>query len=909
MAHTIAHTSLELISSLPAASARKPLVLVIDPDESTRSVLEVALTRDGFEVWSAAAAPAGMSLLQGRLPDVIVLETDLGGQDGFTFVAQLRGDDRLASIPVLLLAKADDQNVEAMADVVGVDDFLQKPAFARDVAAMVRVEIARRDQGAKAPLKFESKVLPPIQLLRALMSCPRSGRLLLVGGRAEIRFRAGKIIDARFDNRGGTIDTVVRALALTHGTYELVLEPVDGFAELQCSLRELIELVLPRLQKWARVMQRSLPLESRLTVDFSRLAQGLKAMPDEVNRIVQLFDGFRNVEQALIDSSFNETLTLEVATRLYLMGVLAPARGVDEELIVLRPMPRLFEPRASEAEELMQQLFAGTAEIRADDGANTEDADWYSPSAHDTGLEVSDPNGGWTTAPVPEVLAQGLSPELARQLDAFQTPMRVEAAPVAPDVVEAQKFADRPAEVVVDTVMEAALMRAAHEDSVVEIEQQINASLARDEDEALAEAHRAQARGKQARIETPWMTPVVELPVPAPQANPVEVSASALEPTMERSVTPVLTPAIATVGSEAQLRIPTPVLNVAVAPVAHSPVAPAVVVPAVVAQSTVAQSAVAQSTVAQSAVAQSAVAQSAVAQSAVAQSAVAQAVGSQSAVVQSAVAPAVVSPAVVSPAVVSPAVVSPAVVSPAVVAQSVAQSAVAQSTVARSTVVHSAVAHSAVAQSADPEAAFFAADEAASSEEAPSMPVRPTRRVWPFIVGALFIGAVALVIEMMSGSPQPQPTPVVEAPKPVAVVAPVLPDIEPPEFMEVDEPAPAVVDVSENLNEARKLYEAGQYKKSISVLEQVLTDDPKSITAWNLMGLAKYDSRDVAGARAAADKVLELDPKNGRVQILIATMHFDANEKDLGRAALQKYLELEPNGAEVEEVKALLNGR
>ncbi len=898
MAHTIAHTSLELISSLPAASARKPLVLVIDPDESTRSVLEVALTRDGFEVWSAAAAPAGMSLLQGRLPDVIVLETDLGGQDGFTFVAQLRGDDRLASIPVLLLAKADDQNVEAMADVVGVDDFLQKPAFARDVAAMVRVEIARRDQGAKAPLKFESRVLPPIQLLRALMSCPRSGRLLLVGGRAEIRFRAGKIIDARFDNRGGTIDTVVRALALTHGTYELVLEPVDGFAELQCSLRELIELVLPRLQKWARVMQRSLPLESRLTVDFSRLAQGLKAMPDEVNRIVQLFDGFRNVEQALIDSSFNETLTLEVATRLYLMGVLAPARGVDEELIVLRPMPRLFEPRASEAEELMQQLFAGTAEIRADDGANAEDADWYSPSAHDTGLEVSDPNGGWTTAPVPEVLAQGLSPELARQLDAFQTPMRVEAAPVAPDVVEAQKFADRPAEVVVDTVMEAALMRAAHEDSVVEIEQQINASLARDEDEALAEAHRAQARGKQARIETPWMTPVVDLPVPAPQANPVEVSASALEPSMvERSVTPVLTPAIAAVGSEAQLRIPTPVLNVAVAPVAHSTapsavaqsVAPAVVAhsvaPAVVAQSVapalVAQS-VAPAVVAQSAVAQSAVAQSAVAQSAVAQSAVAHSAVAQSAVAQSAVAQ-----------------------------SAVAQSVVAQSAVAQSAVAQSAVAQSAVAQSAaDPEAAFFAADEAASSEEALSMPVRPTRRVWPFLVGAMVIGAVALVIEMMSGAPQPQPTPVVEAPKPVAVVvAPVLPDIEPPEFMEVDEPAPAVVDVSENLNEARKLYEAGQYKKSISVLDQVLTDDPKSITAWNLMGLAKYDSRDVAGARAAADKVLELDPKNGRVQILIATMHFDANEKDLGRAALQKYLELEPNGAEVEEVKALLNGR
>ena len=205
------------------------------------------MARDGFEVWSSATASLGLMLLQGRLPDVIVLESDLGVEDGFSFVAQLRGDERLANVPVLLLAKADDENVEAMADVVGVDDFIQKPAYARDVAALVRVELARREGG---PLRFDSKLLPPVQLLRALMSCPRSGRLLLVDGRAEVRFRSGKVIDARFDARGGNLDTLVRALALTSGTYELVLEPVDGFAELQCGLRELVELVLPRLQKW-----------------------------------------------------------------------------------------------------------------------------------------------------------------------------------------------------------------------------------------------------------------------------------------------------------------------------------------------------------------------------------------------------------------------------------------------------------------------------------------------------------------------------------------------------------------------------------------------------------------------------------------------------------------------------------
>ncbi|MDP1828423.1 MAG: response regulator [Archangium sp.] len=764
MAHTTSHTGLDALSSVPQAAARRPLVLVIDPDESTRSVLEVAMARDGFEVWSSATAKLGLMLLQGRLPDAIILESDLGGEDGFSFVAQLRGEERLAQIPVLLLAKADDQNVEALADVVGVDDFILKPAYARDVAALVRVELAKRQGG---PLLFDSKLLPPVQLLRALMSCPRSGRLLLVDGRAEVRFRSGKVIDARFDSRGGSMDALVRALALTSGAYELVSEPIDGFAELQCGLRELVDLVMPRLQKWQRVLQRSLPLDARLTVDFGRLATGLKAMPDEVNRIVQLFDGFRSVEEVLVDSTFNETLTLEVATRLYLMGVLGPARDSKVELVEPRPMPRLFEPRATEAEELMQQLFAGTAEIRADESTMAEDQDWFSPAALGSELDLADPNGGWTTAPVPESLAAGLAPELARQLDAFQTPMRVEAQQVPPDVAAAQKFADVQPKLMVDTAMEAALLLAADARPVAEVEAELNAALnAALEPDAQAElesallAHKAQARDRQARIETPWMTPVVEIPAPARVVDSPSTVEVAPEPVSVRESAPLLA-------------------------------------------------------------------------------------------------------SVLAPA----------------------------------------------------EAAFF--DQSPSSEVVtekapevaePQLAAEPkkARRVWPYIVGGLAIVGLSLLIDGQRVAPVPAP---VEETKPAAiVVAPVLPEVAPPELIEAEvvEEAPVAIDVSENLAEASKLYNAGQYRQAISVLEQVLTDDPASVTGWNLMGLAKYDALDSAGARAAAAKVLELDPANGRVQILLATLHFDANEKDLGRAALEKYLELEPNGAHVDEAKALL---
>jgi DNA-binding response OmpR family regulator len=785
MLPTPAHTESSL-KNVTSDRSRKPLVLVVDPDESTRSVLEMALTRDGFDVWSASGRAEGMLLLSGHLPDVIVLESDLGGDQGFTFVAELRGDQRLQKIPVILLARPGDANVEAMADVVGVDDFLQKPAFARDVAAMVRVELARR--GDERSMWFDSAVLPPVQLLRALLSCPRSGRLMLVGGRAEIRLRGGKLIDARFDGRGSDLDTVVRSLALTDGEYELKLEPINGFAELQCGLREMVELVMPRLQRWARVLERSLPLESQLTVEFSRLAGALKAMPDEVNKIVQLFDGFRSVEQVLVDSPFPETLTLEVATRLYLMGVLAPSKHADHDVLELKPMPRLFEPRPAEAEELMRQLFAGTAEIRADEAQPGSDEDWYALDR--TGLEVAEPNGGWTTAPVPEVLADGLSPELARQLDAFQTPMQVEAPSKPVEQQQMSQFAQREhAMAASETAIEIALQQAAERPGAEDPEF----------DEELSR-FRAQSRGRQSRIETPWMTPVV---------TPDQIAEASEPPAPTVVVEPE----------------PMKVSSVFVAAEPSSPK-----------------------------------------------------------------------------------------FAPALDLMSLAAPVAAKDIVARSAAVVTVmtapipVVAKMSDEAFDAESSFFASNEASEpmTGETLTPPLRNDRRLWPFVVAGLAIGALGLAIDALTGTPAP-----VAAPARAEVVAPAtvtpppnLPDIEAPEFY-VEEAVPAV-DVSENLAEAKKLNEQGQYKRAISVLEQVLTDDPTSITGWTLMGLAKYDSHDVAGAKAAAYKVLELDPKNPRVHLLLATMHLDANEKELGKAELEKYLELDPNGPHADEAKALL---
>ncbi len=770
------------------SSVERPLVLVVDPDHSARSVLEVALARDGFDVWSVETAEQGLGVLRrGRTPDVIVLESDLRGGDGFSFCAELRGNQKTARVPVVLLAKAGDTNVANLAEVVGVDEYVLKPAFARDVASLARFELVRHRDATGQPLRFHSKILPAAHLLRALLSSSRSGTFSLVDGSAAISFRDGAIVQARCGERWG-LDAVVRSLALTSQDYTVSLDPVSVSTDFRCSLRDFVAQVLPRLSRWSMLTTRSLPLEAVLAVDFARLAQALPSMPDDVNRVVQLFDGRRRVLQVLVDSAFDEVLTLEVGTRLYLMGVIGPVTAQGDASEALRQAPKLFEPRSAEAEHLMRQLFDGVVEIRSDqvEPAQVNDADWAMVGTP-SDLEVDDPAGGWTTAALPDAhLLEGLGEELARTLSAFNVPT----------VVEPQESPSAHAPVVgfahgeVET--EKASLQAALRDATG------------DDVPAAGEGPTPQGPLRASGF-------IDQDPTP-PSAN------RRFSPEEARIITPVLTRAVS--GEPAPL-----------AEASHALTSDGSNVATATSQ------------------------------------------------VSSLAAPAVGSVTLTAPVPLETRVVKD-----------------------------------------DPEALFFAGDSAEADDTAfegtfPAHASPPrSGRVGLLIGLALAAAIVAVGFEWLLNGPSLPEVPVsavLSAPQPQVALAPVeaaAPVLEP---VAVDEPAaaPEVLDVSEPLADGVRAYQRGEYQKAVSVLEQVVADEPTSLQGWLVLGQAHYDLGNTTAAREATVRVLEIDPKNAKVHVLLATIAHDANDKPAMRAELEKYLELEPKGEHAAEARALLAGR
>jgi DNA-binding response OmpR family regulator len=102
---------------------RTVVVLVVDDDKSSRALLELALSTEGYEVRSAANGAAGLDGARRLHPDVILLDLAMPIMDGFAFRAAQLSDPSIAGIPVICISgrKDTDEAVRELhlAGVVG----------------------------------------------------------------------------------------------------------------------------------------------------------------------------------------------------------------------------------------------------------------------------------------------------------------------------------------------------------------------------------------------------------------------------------------------------------------------------------------------------------------------------------------------------------------------------------------------------------------------------------------------------------------------------------------------------------------------------------------------------------------------------------------------------------------------
>jgi DNA-binding response OmpR family regulator len=323
--------------------AKKQLLLV-DADPRSVRVLEVSLKKAGYSVTTASDGADALSKIEFSIPDLILTDTRLPRLDGYELVRRLKEHAEFAQLPVVFLTSQKSIEDKIRGLELGVEDYLTKPIFVRELIARVNLLLARRTQEKMAtsmPTSRRTRLsgsledMGVVDLLQTFEVSRKSGIARIHDGRRETRvyFRDGKVVDADLGQLRGE-EAVYRALIWIAGTFEVEFCAVSNEDIIPTSTQGLLMEGMRRVDEWGRLLEQLPSLKTIFEVDHEQLVERLNEIPDELNGILRLFDGKRTLIDVVDESPFEDLSTLSTITKLYFEGLLVIGQAAPDEDVV-----------------------------------------------------------------------------------------------------------------------------------------------------------------------------------------------------------------------------------------------------------------------------------------------------------------------------------------------------------------------------------------------------------------------------------------------------------------------------------------------------------------------------------------------------------------------------------------------
>ena len=114
------------------------LILIVEDNEKNLKLARDLLEITGFRVIAAGDAETGVALAREQRPDVVLMDVQLPGMDGFEALAALRADPATASLVVVAFTASVMNEDLSRIDQAGFDGYIAKPISAREFPGQVR---------------------------------------------------------------------------------------------------------------------------------------------------------------------------------------------------------------------------------------------------------------------------------------------------------------------------------------------------------------------------------------------------------------------------------------------------------------------------------------------------------------------------------------------------------------------------------------------------------------------------------------------------------------------------------------------------------------------------------------------------------------------------------------------------
>jgi len=309
--------------------ARQNLLLV-DGDPASLRLTEISLKKAGFSVTPASSEREALEKCQISPPDLVISETRMGELDGFELCRSLREDERFRAIPFVFLTGQKSVEDKVRGLELGVDDYLTKPIYIKEIVARVRMLLQRRDRErlerkeGRAGFTGSLGEMAMVDLVQTLEMGRKSGVMRIVSPerrRATVWFRDGQLVDCETGSLAGE-GAFYRVLHWSDGDFAVEFGPVEREARIRLSTRSLLLEGMRQLDEWGRLAEQMPALECVLEVDGDMLSRRLAEIPDDVNATLRLFDGQRTLQQVIEDSGRDDLGAAATISRLYFEGIL-----------------------------------------------------------------------------------------------------------------------------------------------------------------------------------------------------------------------------------------------------------------------------------------------------------------------------------------------------------------------------------------------------------------------------------------------------------------------------------------------------------------------------------------------------------------------------------------------------------
>lgn len=124
-------------------------ILVVDDEADVIQIVRILLEKEAHTVLSAPDGQTGLMIALTRQPDLVILDLMMPGIDGFEVLRLMKGEKRMANIPVIMLTARSDYSAKAQAWESYAEAYVTKPFDVDELAEAVRDVLAA--QSSKVP--------------------------------------------------------------------------------------------------------------------------------------------------------------------------------------------------------------------------------------------------------------------------------------------------------------------------------------------------------------------------------------------------------------------------------------------------------------------------------------------------------------------------------------------------------------------------------------------------------------------------------------------------------------------------------------------------------------------------------------------------------------------------------------